>query len=233
MKYIEFNNVSKEYVKDGANRIVLKYNNIKINQGDLVVVVGPSSSGKTTFINLLSLLEKQSSGDIICEGINTSNLKEKDILKYRKENIGLVSDKYGLIDDLSVLQNILIAKKLSKNTLDIDYLLKKLSLTKEKDSPAGKLSKSEEEKVKLARALVKKPKILLCDGIFDLVDLKTAKQILKLMKSLSSKENMTIIISTNRAKIEAISNKVITLKIGASCTVKENKKQVSIGDLKW
>ena len=131
------------------------------------------------------------------------------------------------------MQNILIAKKLSKNTLDIDYLLKKLSLTKEKDSPAGKLSKSEEEKVKLARALVKKPKILLCDGIFDLVDLKTAKQILKLIKSLSSKENMTIIISTNRAKIEAISNKVITLKIGASCTVKENKKQVSIGDLKW
>ncbi len=230
MKYIEFKNVSKFYEFENIN--ALENINFSIKKGEFVIISGPSCSGKTTVLNLISASIMPTLGDVIINDIKINELKKKNVLKYKRENIGFVRQDNNLLDDLNVLENVLISKSLNKDFIDMDLLFKKFGLLEKQEFPINSLSSSDKIKLMFIKALVKKPKILILDEAFCLFDLKTTKQILKFLKNLSKKEKITIIIASNNNFLFPIADKIITLKNGTISSIKENKKKINIGDLK-
>lgn len=230
MKYIEFKNVSKFY--EYENIKVLDNINFSIKKGEFTIISGPSSSGKTTILNLISSFVKPSSGDIIINEVKINELRKKDLEKFIREKIGFVQLESNLLENLNVIENILISKSLNKNSIDINLLLKKFNLLDKKEFSINSLSSSEKIKLMFIKAIVKNPEILILDEAFCLFDLKTTKQIIKYLNSLSKKEKTTVIIATTNNLLYPVANRIITLKNGTIFSIKENKKKIGIGELK-
>lgn len=233
MAYIELKNVCKTYEDEETDIKVLKKLNFEIEKGQLVVIVGPSCSGKTTFLNVLGGLDEITSGKIIINKIDISKLKERKLAKYRRENIGFAFQTCNLIENLTVKENVELSTQISKNPEDSLAILKKVGLSKKIDYLPYELTKEEQYCAAIARAIAKKPKILLCDEAIDNLDNKSKKQILKLLQNYAKKEKMIIVITTCNEDFSSIANQVITLKNGSIKDLKINKKPISAGDLKW
>lgn len=233
MAYIEFKNVCKNYGDDEVKTKALKNVSFEINKGELVVITGPSGAGKTTLLNILGGIDNLSSGDVIVNKVNISNLKERRLTEYRRKNVGFIFQFYNLSENLTAKENIDLVSELMNKKIDAISTLKKVGLTKKVDFFPHELSGGECQKVAIARAISKNPKILLCDEPTGALDSKGGKQILKLLQKLANKDKMTVIIITHNNQISSIADKVVQIKNGNITKVKMNRKPKLAGDLEW
>ena len=214
MAYIEFKNISKKYKMGELEIKALNKANFEIDEGELVVILGPSGAGKTTCLNILGGMDSATSGEFIIDGIDITKLKEKELIKYRRNDIGFVFQFYNLVQNLTALENVELANQLCKDHLNPEIILKKVGLKDRMNNFPAQLSGGEQQRVAIARAISKNPKILLCDEPTGALDYKTGKQILKLLEDTCHKENMTVIIVTHNTAIAEMADKVIKFKNG-------------------
>ena len=232
-EYIEFKDISKIYNMGSVEIKALNKASFAIKKGELVVILGQSGAGKTTALNILGGMDYATSGSFIMDGTDITTLKEKGLIKYRRESIGFVFQFYNLIQNLTALENVELAVQTSKNHLNPMEVLKAVGLEERQNNFPSQLSGGEQQRVSIARAIAKKPKLLLCDEPTGALDYKTGKQILKLLEDTCRQNQMTTIIVTHNSAIAAMADKVITLKNGAVVDIKQNDHPVSIDELEW
>ena len=215
MSFIDVKDLNKIY-KVGEVEIKALFNtSFSIEEGELVVILGPSGAGKTTCLNILGGMDKATSGEVIIAGNNISDYSEKKLIKYRRTEIGFVFQFYNLIQNLTAIENVELAIQLCKNYLDVEEVIDKVGLKDRKDNFPSQLSGGEQQRVAIARAIAKNPKILLCDEPTGALDYKTGKQILKLLQDTCRNEKMTVIIITHNAALAPMADKVIRFKNGS------------------
>lgn len=233
MAYIEFKNISKVYQMGEVEIKALNKASFSIEKGELVVILGPSGAGKTTCLNILGGMDEATSGTLIIDGVEITKLKGKDLIKYRRHDIGFVFQFYNLIQNLTALENVELAVQLCKDHLNPEKILKKVGLKDRIDNFPSQLSGGEQQRVSIARAIAKNPKLLLCDEPTGALDYKTGKQILKLLEDTCHKEGMTIIIVTHNSAIADMADKVIKFKNGQVEEIYINHNPRPIESIEW
>lgn len=233
MPYIEFNKVFKEYKMGEVTIKALADTNFSIEKGELVVIVGPSGAGKTTTLNILGGMDSATSGDVIVDGKNITKLKNKELIKYRREDIGFVFQFYNLVQNLTAKENVELATQICKNSLNPEEVIEQVGLKERMNNFPSQLSGGEQQRVAIARAIAKNPKLLLCDEPTGALDYKTGKQILKLLQDTARKENMTVLIITHNGALAPMADKVIHFKNGTAEKIEINEKPISIEDIEW
>lgn len=233
MAYIEFKNVCKEYKMGEIIIKALDNTNFEIEKGELVVIVGPSGAGKTTTLNILGGMDNATSGKVIVDGKDITNLNNKKLIQYRREDIGFVFQFYNLIQNLTALENVELATEICKNSLSPKETLINVGLKDRLNNFPAQLSGGEQQRVSIARALAKNPNVLLCDEPTGALDYVTGKQILKLLQDTCRKRKMTVIIITHNSAIAPMADKVIKFKSGKVEEIKINKKPVDIERIEW
>lgn len=233
MSYIEFKNVKKEYKMGEVAIKALDNTNFTIEKGELVVIVGPSGAGKTTCLNILGGMDTATSGDVIVDEKNVSTLKKKELVKYRREDIGFVFQFYNLVQNLTAIENVELATQICKDSLNPETIMKKVGLKDRIRNFPSQLSGGEQQRVAIARAIAKNPKLLLCDEPTGALDYKTGKQILELLQNTCRKENMTVIIITHNSAIAPMADKVIHFKNGKAENIIINENPTPIEEIEW
>ena len=233
MAYIEFKNVCKDYIMGEVTIHALMNTNLSIEKGELVVVVGPSGAGKTTALNILGGMDTVTRGKVVVDGKEISRLKNRNLIKYRREDIGFVFQFYNLVQNLTALENVELATQICKKSLNPSEVLDKVGLSERKNNFPSQLSGGEQQRVAIARAIAKNPKLLLCDEPTGALDYKTGKQILKLLQDTARKENMTVIIITHNAAIAPMADKIIKFKNGTAEDIIINENPMPIEEIEW
>lgn len=233
MSYIEFKNVKKEYQMGEVSIKALDNTNFSIEKGELVVIVGPSGAGKTTSLNILGGMDTVSGGEVIVDGKRIDKLKNKELIKYRREDIGFVFQFYNLVQNLTAVENVELATQICKDSLNPREVLEKVGLKDRIKNFPSQLSGGEQQRVAIARAIAKNPKLLLCDEPTGALDYNTGKQILKLLQDTCRKENMTVIIITHNTAIAPMADKVIYFKNGTAENIKINENPIPVENIEW
>lgn len=231
--YIEFKNVSKKYYQGKITITALDKVNFSIDEGELVVILGPSGAGKTTLLNILGGIDTATSGTINVAGKNITKLNEHELTKYRRTDIGFVFQFYNLIQNLTALENVELAVQLCKDHLDPKEILTKVGLKNRLNNFPSELSGGEQQRVAIARSIAKNPKLLLADEPTGALDFKTGKQILKLLENVCRKEKMTVIIITHNSILASMADKVIKINNGTVSNIIKNEHPKSIDELEW
>ena len=233
MPYIEFKNVVKEYKMGEVSIKALDKTNFEIEKGELVVIVGPSGAGKTTALNILGGMDSATSGNVIIDGKDISKFKKKELIKYRREDIGFVFQFYNLVQNLTALENVELATQICKHPLEPKAILKKVGLENRLKNFPSQLSGGEQQRVAIARAIAKNPKLLLCDEPTGALDYKTGKQILQLLQDTCRKEKMTVIIITHNSALTPMADRVIHFKNGTAYDIQQNADPTPIKEIEW
>ena len=233
MSYIEFKNVCKDYKMGEVIIHALSNANLSIEKGELVVIVGPSGAGKTTALNILGGMDNATSGRVIVDNKEISSLKNRDLIKYRRNDIGFVFQFYNLVQNLTAIENVELATQICKKSLNPEQVMEKVGLADRKNNFPSQLSGGEQQRVAIARAIAKNPKLLLCDEPTGALDYKTGKQILKLLQDMSRKDNMTVIIITHNGAIAPMADKVIKFKNGTAEDMIINENPTPIEEIEW
>ena len=233
MQYIEFQNVNKQYKMGEVKIDALKNTNFEIDKGELVVIVGPSGAGKTTTLNILGGMDTATSGRVYVDGKNITKLNRRELITYRRNDIGFVFQFYNLVQNLTAKENVELATQLCSDALDVNEILDKVGLKERKDNFPSQLSGGEQQRVAIARAIAKNPKLLLCDEPTGALDYKTGKSILKLLQDMSRKGKMTVVIITHNTAIAPMADKVIRFKNGTAESIEINDNPVSIDTIEW
>ena len=231
--YIDFKNVSKKYYQGKITITALDKVNFSIDEGELVVILGPSGAGKTTLLNILGGIDTATSGTINVAGKNITKLNEHELTKYRRTDIGFVFQFYNLIQNLTALENVELAVQLCKDHLDPKEILTKVGLKNRLNNFPSELSGGEQQRVAIARSIAKNPKLLLADEPTGALDFKTGKQILKLLEDVCRKEKMTVIIITHNSILASMADKVIKINNGTVSSIIKNEHPKSIDELEW
>ena len=233
MAFIEVKNLCKIYQMGEVKIKAIENVNFTIDKGELVVILGPSGAGKTTILNILGGMDSPSSGSIIIDGTNISKYNSKELTKYRRYDIGFVFQFYNLVQNLTALENVSLANQICKNPKDAKRSLKDVGLADRINHFPAQLSGGEQQRVSIARALAKNPKLLLCDEPTGALDSKTGKKIIKLLQDTCHKTNTTTIIITHNAIISEIADKVIMVKNGTIESININKKPKNVEEIDW
>ena len=233
MSYIEFRDVNKVYEMGEIEIKALNNTNFEIDEGELVVIVGPSGAGKTTALNILGGMDTATSGKVIVDGKNVVNLKNKDLITYRRNDIGFVFQFYNLVQNLTARENVELATQICKKSLEPEMVLEKVGLKDRMNNFPSQLSGGEQQRVAIARAIAKNPKLLLCDEPTGALDYKTGKQILKLLQDTARKENMTVLIITHNGAISPMADKVIHFKNGTVENIEINENPKPVEEIEW
>lgn len=228
MAYIKVNNVSKIYGKDELEVKALDNVSFEIEKGEFVVILGSSGAGKSTLLNILGGMDVATKGEYVLDSKSVTSFKEKDLQEFRRENIGFVFQFYNLLNNLTALENVEIAASLVKNPLDSKEVLNKVGLNDRMYNFPSKLSGGEQQRVSIARAIVKNPKLLLCDEPTGALDSKTGTKIIKLLYELSIKMGTTIIIVTHNSSLAQIGTRLIRIADGK---IVENTKRERVEDI--
>ncbi len=233
MSYIEFNKVCKVYQMGEVKTKALNNTSFTIEKGELVCILGPSGAGKTTCLNILGGMDKLTSGEVIVDNKRIDKLSDRELIKYRRNDIGFVFQFYNLIQNMTVLENVELAVQLCSDHLNPKTILDRVGLKGKKNNFPSQLSGGEQQRVAIARAIAKNPKLLLCDEPTGALDYKTGKQILKLLEDTSRKEKMTVVIITHNSAIAKMADKVIKFKNGGVEDIIINEKPTSVLDIEW
>lgn len=233
MPYIEFKNVNKQYKMGEVTINALNDTNFEIEKGELVVIVGPSGAGKTTTLNILGGMDTATSGNVLVDEKEITALKNKELTKYRREDIGFVFQFYNLVQNLTAKENVELATQICRDSLNVDEVLEKVGLKDRMSNFPAQLSGGEQQRVAIARAIAKNPKLLLCDEPTGALDYKTGKQILKLLQDTCRKEKMTVVIITHNTAITPMADKVIYFKNGTAEKVELNNNPIPIDNIEW
>ena len=233
MAFIEVKNLSKIYQMGEVKIKAIENVSFSIDEGELVVILGPSGAGKTTILNILGGMDSPTSGSIIIDGTDISKYNRKELTKYRRYDIGFVFQFYNLVGNLTALENVELANQICKNPRDSKETLKSVGLGDRIDHFPAQLSGGEQQRVSIARALAKNPKILLCDEPTGALDSKTGKMIIKLLQDTCHDTKTTTIIITHNAIIAEIADKVIKVKNGTIEDIMINKNSKKVEEIDW
>ncbi|MGN1130570.1 MAG: ABC transporter ATP-binding protein [Ruminococcus sp.] len=233
MSLVEFNNVSKIYKMGEVTIKAVDDISFSIQEGEFAIVVGTSGAGKTTLLNILGGMDSCSSGDITVNGKVISGLKEKALTPYRRHDIGFVFQFYNLVPNLTAKENVELAVQVCNNPMDPEKALEAVGLSHRKDNFPSQLSGGEQQRVSIARALAKRPKILLCDEPTGALDYNTGRQILKLLQDTCKKEKMTVILITHNQAITPMADHVLTMKSGKIVSDVYNNNPVDVETIEW
>ena len=233
MSYIEFKDVVKEYKMGDIVIKALDNTSFSIDKGELVAIVGPSGAGKTTTLNILGGMDRATSGSVLVNEKEITSLTNKQLIQYRRNDIGFVFQFYNLVQNLTAKENVELATQLCSDALNVDEILDKVGLRDRKENFPSQLSGGEQQRVAIARAIAKNPKLLLCDEPTGALDYKTGKQILKLLQDTCRREKMTVVIITHNTAIAPMADKVIHFKNGTAEKIVINEKPISIDKIEW
>lgn len=230
---IKMKNVSKIYRNGDIETKALNKVDLSINHGEFIVVLGPSGSGKSTFLNVLSGLDTPTEGEIFIEDKEISKLNQKELTKFRRENLGFIFQQYNLLSTLTARENIELGYQIAKDPFDIDEMLKSVEIDDQKDKFPNQMSGGQQQRVSIARALVKKPKILFCDEPTGALDEKTGKGILALLNQLNKKYQTTIVLITHNPAISLMADRVIKMNSGSVVDIQVNQEKAEAADISW
>ena len=207
--------------------------NFTVDKGEFVVVAGASGAGKSTILNILGGMDSPSSGKIIVDGKYIDNYSNKELITYRRYDIGFVFQFYNLVQNLTAKENVELATQICKEPLDIDEVMEAVGLADRKDNFPAQLSGGEQQRVAIAIALAKNPKLLLCDEPTGALDYNTGKAILKLLQDTCRKMKMTVIIITHNLALTPMGDKVIRVKNGKIESVVVNENPTPVERIEW
>ena len=229
--YLEIRDVKKSYGKDSSYIQVLKGVTTGVERGQMCVIQGTSGRGKSTLLNCIGGLDTMDSGSVKVDGKEVFGLKGKALSDYRRDNLGFIFQFYNLVPNLTVRENIQVCEYISENPLDIDELLDTLGLTEHQNKFPSQLSGGQQQRCAIARALVKNPKLLLCDEPTGALDSKTSRDILILLEKINEKYGTTMLIVTHNNSIKNMVHKVIIIKDGLVKKDYENETRVPAAEL--
>ena len=233
MSYIEVKGLNKRYRMGEVTIDALRDVSFTIEKGELICVLGASGSGKSTCLNIVGGMDTASSGDVFVDGKEITAMHRRELTKYRRDDIGVVFQFYNLIQNLTALENVELAVQLCKDHLEPAEILEKVGLGDRMDNFPSQLSGGEQQRVSIARALAKKPKLMLCDEPTGALDYRTGKQVLKLLESACRTDKMTMIIITHNTAIAPMADKVIHFKSGEVEHVQIIEKPKPISCIEW
>ena len=233
MEFVTFQNVTKKYIAGSQEIVANDEVSFSIKEKEFCVIVGPSGAGKTTILNLLGGMEGCDSGDIFVDGAEVSKMNDRELTNYRRYDVGFVFQFYNLMPNLTALENIEIAVEICKNPLDPVEVLKSVGLEERLNNFPAQLSGGEQQRVSIARAIAKNPKILLCDEPTGALDYQTGKSILKLLHDTCRQTSKTVIVITHNAAITKMANHVIRVKNGKVEEEYYNEHPVPIEEIEW
>lgn len=231
--YLEIQDIKKSYGEGSSYTQVLKGISTGFEKGKMCVILGPSGSGKSTFLNTIGGLDRIDSGHILVDGLDIVNLKSRELSLYRRDNLGFIFQFYNLVPNLTIRENIQVCEYLTKQPLDVDELLDTLGLAEHHKKFPSQLSGGQQQRCAIARALVKNPKLLLCDEPTGALDYKTSREMLVLLEEVNRKYGTTMLIVTHNSAIKDMVHRVINIKDGQISKDYENKTLVSAKDLEW
>lgn len=233
MAYIEFLHITKEYIAGETTIKALNDASFTVEKGELAVILGSSGAGKTTALNILGGMDIATSGQIVVDGSDITKYNKKQLVGYRRTDIGFVFQFYNLVPNLTALENVELAAQVCKNALDPSETLDKVGLSGRKNNFPAQLSGGEQQRVSIARALAKNPKLLLCDEPTGALDYHTGKQILQLLQDTCRKENITVILITHNSALAPMADRLIQFKSGKVTEVIRNENPVPIAEIEW
>ena len=231
--FILFENVKKIY-RSGEVEVPALHNvSFSVAKGEICVIVGESGAGKTTLLNILGGMDTLSEGTVTVDGAVVSSFRKRELTRYRRTDVGFVFQFYNLIPNLTALENVEIAAKLSKNALDAGTVLAQVGLADRAGNFPAQLSGGEQQRVAIARALAKNPKLLLCDEPTGALDYRTGKAILKLLQDTCRQSGMTVIIITHNKALCAMADRVVRVRSGTVESVTVNKTVTPVEQIEW
>lgn len=231
--FIEFRHVSKTYTVGEVKINALHDANFVIDEGELCVIVGPSGAGKTTLLNILGGMDTLSEGEVFVGGRDISHLGIKDLTAYRRYEVGFVFQFYNLIQNLTALENVEMATHISHVDSDAAEVLAEVGLAERCRNFPAQLSGGEQQRVSIARALAKKPRLLLCDEPTGALDYVTGKQILRLLQDTARNTGMTVVIITHNSALTAMADRIIRVKNGTVEKMELNPDAKSVDEIEW
>jgi putative ABC transport system ATP-binding protein len=231
--FIQLENVRKTYRMGEVEIHALDGVEFTIKEGEFVVIVGPSGAGKTTVLNILGGMDTASEGAVVVAGTDIADFSERQLTKYRRDEIGFVFQFYNLVQNLTAKENVELASQICKDPLDAELVLKEVGLEERTSNFPAQLSGGEQQRVAIARALAKNPKLLLCDEPTGALDYMTGKSILKLLQDTCRERNMTVIVITHNTALTPMADRVIKIKNGKVSKVTMNETPVSVETIEW
>lgn len=233
MSYLSLKNVSKTYQSGEVKVRALRDISFDLENGEFVVILGASGAGKTTLLNLLGGMDKATSGEIILDGQRIDKLNQKGLTTYRRHDVGFIFQFYNLMSNLTALENVELATEICKDALRPKKVLESVGLNNRLHNFPSQLSGGEQQRVSIARAVAKNPKLLLCDEPTGALDYQTGKKILKVLHDVSKKEAKLVIIVTHNQALKDMADKVINIKNGKIEQIEINDNPLPIEEIEW
>ena len=231
--YVKLENVSKIYGSKEVKIVAVDEISFQIAEGEFVVIVGPSGAGKTTVLNILGGMDKATSGRVLVDRHDIAGYTNKQLTAYRREDIGFVFQFYNLVPNLTALENVELALQICKNPLDAKTVLSEVGLKDRLGNFPAQLSGGEQQRVSIARALAKNPKLLLCDEPTGALDYQTGKAILKLLQDMCREKGMTVIVITHNSALTPMADRVIKIKNGKVSRMTLNDNPTPVEEIEW
>lgn len=231
--YVKLDKVSKIYKMGEVEIRAVDTISFEISKGEFVVVVGPSGAGKTTVLNILGGMDTATEGDVYVDGSNIAEYNSHQLTAYRRDDIGFVFQFYNLVPNLTALENVELAMQICKNPLDAKKVLCEVGLEDRMGNFPAQLSGGEQQRVSIARALAKNPKLLLCDEPTGALDYQTGKAILKLLQDMCRQKGMTVIVITHNTAITPMADRVIRIKNGRVSEMSLNAQPMPVQEIEW
>ncbi len=231
--FVELKGVSKTYQMGEVVIKAVDDMDFSIEKGEFVIIVGPSGAGKTTVLNILGGMDRASSGQVLVDGVDVACFDRRRMTKYRREDIGFVFQFYNLVQNLTALENVELALQICKDHLDAEEILKDVGLGDRMDNFPSQLSGGEQQRVSIARALAKNPKLLLCDEPTGALDYQTGKAILKLLQDTCRKRGMTVVVITHNSALAPMADRVFKIKNGRISSMRVNETPVPVEEIEW
>lgn len=233
MSYIEFKDVVKEYKMGETTILANDHVSFEIQKGELAVIVGASGAGKTTILNLLGGMDTCTSGSIVIDGQDIAGFGKKQLTTFRRNDVGFVFQFYNLINNLTAKENVELATQICSDVMGAEQALTSVGLAERMDNFPSQLSGGEQQRVSIARAIAKNPKLLLCDEPTGALDYVTGKSILKLLQTLSREHGVTVVIITHNSAIKPIADRTISVKSGKIKSIELNDNPQDIDEIEW
>ena len=233
MSYIEFQNITKEYNTCGNAIFALKDASFSVEKGELAIILGASGAGKTTALNILGGMDTATSGHVMVDGSDITTYGKKQLTQYRRTDIGFVFQFYNLVPNLTALENVELASQICNDSLNAEQTLVKVGLEQRIKNFPAQLSGGEQQRVSIARALAKNPKLLLCDEPTGALDYNTGKQILQLLQDTCRREKITVLIITHNSALAPMADRLIQFKNGTVISETSNPTPVPIAEIEW
>ncbi len=230
---IKLENVTKIYTTGEVETVALKHVNLEIKEGEVILLLGPSGSGKSTLLNVCSGLDNPTEGVITIDGEVISEMNSKQLTKFRRNNLGFIFQQYNLLQTLSVKENVEVGREVSTDPFTVEEIVEQVGLTPNISKYPFQLSGGEQQRVSIARAVVKKPKIMFCDEPTGALDEENAKEVLGVIQELNEKYKTTVVLITHNPSIGVIADRIVRLNSGEVVEIIDNKNKLRASEISW